>query len=238
MYAHVYTPLDKRLSGTLAYTRPAKTGVNIVCDGNSLTSGQVSGADFIYNGGWPKLLLDMPQLQGATMQNLGVAGQTTAMMMADAASQVYPALTGAKNILIALEVRNSINQSGNARSAVDQYWSYLDGVRAYCTANSIDCTIVAVSPFDSDITNFGATPAAVSTFGDSAAAFSAKLATAAGYVRAEWAAHADAFVDLAAIAEFSPISSSVSYDGTHLWYSTGYARIRDAVYPVIAPFLS
>lgn len=146
-----------------------QTGL-VVCDGNSLTRG--SGAV-----PYPALLSAMLG-SGWTVENLGVDGQDTLDMSADAAVQIdaqllAPGYTG--TVVVAMEIGNDITQLGtSASAAVRRFWTYCDARRA----NGWKVVAVTVLP-RSDLAE-----------ADRRAVNSA--------LRAGWADHADALADVAA----------------------------------------
>lgn len=101
---------------------------NIVFDGNSLTKGDGSTVGNDY----PSQLMRLSPFatNGATMQNLGVGGQTTLNMLSDAVTQVDALFDSAKsnNILCVWEIRNHlvVNEPTN-QYAYDKFVEYCQG---------------------------------------------------------------------------------------------------------------
>jgi lysophospholipase L1-like esterase len=98
--------------------------VNIVCDGNSLTSGQGSANGFTY----PKQLSDL--LGGNYyVSNVGVAAKTTAER--DAANSTSPRyIAGKRNIAVLWEVSNDLFFGGTQADALARYKTWSSNVRA------------------------------------------------------------------------------------------------------------
>jgi lysophospholipase L1-like esterase len=110
----------------VATYRVSLTNANIVADGNSYTQG---------NGYTPYSTLIMQSApfstNGATMQNFGVGGQTTAQMLSDQSSQVLSLYTSGKaNIILFQEGGNDLYFNGRVDSALARVKRYCDNARA------------------------------------------------------------------------------------------------------------
>lgn len=101
-------------------------GLNIVCDGNSITAGYSSGTTNS-NSSYPsqmKLFLTKLGIT-ATVTNIGVGGQTTLNMILDSASIDTLIVPGAQNILIASEGANDFFfNNSTVQATYDRFISY------------------------------------------------------------------------------------------------------------------
>lgn len=163
-----------------AAPRLSIAGAKYICDGNSQTAGD--------NGPSVSYPAQLATLLGATVTNRGVGGQDLDDMLADADSQIDTSFQVGLNVLCVGEVRNQIvndDTQANARTAVDKLWQYCDGRRAAATGSKV-LRIVVWNILPTTRTN--------ATIG--LAAVQALFAVANGYIRNEWRAHADRFVDV------------------------------------------
>lgn len=181
--------------------RATKPGhLNLVCAGNSLTAGDGStgGAN-----GWPTQIAALLPV-GTQIKNAGHSGWQTSQLVSVFSSEVTPEYRPAsRNVLVAWEVGNSMYYGASPRSAVDQFWAYCDTARA---------------------SGYQEVYAPTLTYRQNLVA--ADVATANGYLRAEWASHVTKLVDVGADPRLSAYSSTYFYsDQIHL---------NDAGYGVVA----
>ena len=184
----------------------------IVCDGNSLTWG--TGATTV-NGyptaDYPNQLYALYNQPINVLSNLGVGGQTTAQMIADAATKI-DVLVGnawAKPIVVCWEGTNDIAIGG------------LDGVAAY--ANIVTyCQGRRAAGFKVVVCNIMAR--------NQASPFETRRLVANALIAANWATFADVLVDIAGTASLSNYSDTTyfSADGVHL-NDTGYGVVAALV---------
>lgn len=99
----------------------------IVCDGNSLTRGFPEGVGLTY----PTILRAMLS-GGWSVTNLGVDGQTTEQMLADAATQVDPLFNAAnaRNIIVVWPCLQSITGGETAAQVYTTVTTYIQGRQA------------------------------------------------------------------------------------------------------------
>lgn len=160
--------------------RLSLTGAKYICDGNSQTEG-INGASVSYPG-------QLATLLGVAVTNRGVGGADLDDMLATAPAQVDAVFQVGLNVLCVGEVRNQIvndDQTANARTAVDKLWQYCDARRAAATGGKVLRIVVW------NILPTGRTNATIGL-----AAVQALFVAANGYIRNEWRAHADRFVDV------------------------------------------
>jgi lysophospholipase L1-like esterase len=163
---------------------------NIVCDGNSITA-----------NGYPSLLAADPFISGksATVTNLGVSGQHTGQMQADAVTQVDSLISPTRpNILIAWEISNDLYFGRTAQEAIARF-------RDYCLARkSAGWKVVILSCLDrNQVTDTGVQPAEYRQIINAANAL----------LLASWAEFADQIVDVRKVAGISGLENLP--DGVH-----------------------
>lgn len=238
MFVQTFMAASTILNTPRVASRPAvATGTNVIWDGNSLTVNTLQSGATDSLESMASMTMDRPETSGATMTNFGVSGQTTAQMLSDQSTQVFPSfIAGKRNILHVFEIYNDIYYNGVVADAVARYWQYLDQARAYATANNIDLKIIAWGVLDNDITTFGANPSKTSGFGDTAAQLQAKLLSAYNTIKAGWPSHADGFVDPRASSKLYPYTAQYSWDGTHL-YTIGYVELETYAWAAQQPFM-
>lgn len=188
----------------------------LICDGNSLTSG-LKSSNPPYTG-YPYRLQTLLGNQYA-MEQYGVGGQTTEQMNSDAAAQIdvrYINITGVKNICIAWEGINSyVNGGDTAAQAYSALGVYIAARQAagfkVVVATTLDSQGVA------DPTGFAAFRAAYNPL---------VLANSAG---------ADAVVDLAADSRLSDSTNTTYFDSDKIHCNdTGYQVVASLLYPAVA----
>lgn len=192
---------------------------NIICDGNSLTFG--TGGTLPY-----PTQLQTSLGTGVNVVNIGVSGQNTDNMIADAATQVdavYYNVDNCSNILIAWEQTNQIGNTSDTSAVI--YQKILD----YCLTRRnrgfkvIVMTCIARASFTTG------------------SAQEIRRLESNQLIRDNWSNFASAIVDLALQPEFDlpTKTSNLTYynaDGTHL-VNAGYTKVKDYIIPVITPLI-
>jgi len=149
-----------------------------------------------------------------TVTNLGVGGQTTPQMSADAVATIDALYDGGRvaNIVVAWEIRNDLDASLGNQTQEAAYANYV----AYCTARqAAGFRVVAVTVLPSlNIDN-------------------TERAWIRSQLSANWTSFADAFVDLDPITGLGADGDNLSttyynVDQIHL-NNDGYALVADAV---------
>lgn len=179
----------------------------VVCDGNSLTAGQ---------GGTP-YPSQLATLLGTTYSvlNYGVGGQTTADMIADAATQIDPI---PKGTLVAWEAGNDIVNGADLATTIARWQQYFsDRKTAGWGVGSSRLITMTVTPR----TTFTAGQETIRTqFND--------------WLRANYSTYATNLVDVAADARLQDPNSATYYSGDGVHFSTaGYAVVAALVRAVI-----
>jgi lysophospholipase L1-like esterase len=185
--------------------------LNLVFDGNSLTSGTQSTEGRNYPAVCAGLLLNAGR--NVRVRNLGVAGQTTPQMSTDAATEVDTLLSrDGLNICVAWELTNDlvVNQP-SASVAYDNFVAYCQGRRA------AGYKVVAVT----------GTPRSAS---GTPADFDTKRLAANALIRANWATFADALADVGADSRIGDTGDEL--DATY--YNPDVVHLNNAGYGVVA----
>ncbi len=219
------TPQRKSNSAMSTATAPVLITAqlhNLILDGNSLTSGFGSPLDSSYPAQMMKLLGDV--YRHVTVHMIAVGGQRTTAMNADRVSQVNPLIVDGHTLIVAWEITNHLVDLVTARTAVDEMWVYCDAVRALGAKVIVPNVLPRVE--DGTIIPAG---------------FNTSRASANGLLAAEWASHADGYVDLAAIGTIGDDADAADTnyytDGSHMTPS-GYgivaAAIKTAVETLVA----
>jgi lysophospholipase L1-like esterase len=198
---------------------PRTTGVarrgygylNLVFDGNSLTSGTQSTEGRNYPAQTAGLLSNAGR--NVRVRNLGVAGQTTQQMSADAATDVDTLLSrDGLNICVAWELTNDlVVNEPTAQAAYDNFVTYCQGRRA------AGFKVVAVT---------GSPRSASGTPSD----FETKRLAANALIRANWATFADALADAGADSRIGDTGDEL--DTTY--YNADKVHMNNAGYGVVA----
>lgn len=178
---------------------------NVNCDGNSLT---VFGGSNSY----PSQLFAGMTARGRVVKNHGVGGQTTNDMISLYPTKIAPRfVAGARNKLVAWEVRNAMHLGGKTpRQAVDDLWTYVGLAKATGWQVYV-CTVIASVASAPNLTD-------------------AKIAEANGYIRAEAAAQGVTVIDLAADARLSDDTNTTYFDGDQVHLTTaGYGVVAALV---------
>jgi hypothetical protein len=155
----------------------------IVFDGNSMTAAASSS--------YPATVMS---LLGGTYRsnNVGVSGQTTIEMLADAATQIYPLyVPGIKNILVYWEVTNDLKLGASRADAQARMIQYCQAGKA------AGYKVVVVNIIPRDQVGLPA------TFGDDSQAINA-------YINSDYLSFSDGIADVAAAS-----ASIVRPDGVH-----------------------
>jgi hypothetical protein len=174
-----------------AITEPLEMqNLSLVFDGNSITS-----------YGYPALISpSIPSTAIFRSLNRGLSGQQASTLQARASTDIDPLIVAGKhNILVILEITNSIQLGGTARSAANDLFTYCDARRAagwtvvVCTAPPLVSSLVATA--------------------------GTLVVAANALVRSEWPAHADILCDLRTIPQFdigaAAPSTTLFYDLIH-----------------------
>lgn len=188
----------------------------VVCDGNSLTAGSGSTApQYTY----PNQLREM--LGGSTLVNLfnfGVHGQTTPMMIADAATQVDPLYLAEHraNILVAWEIRNHMVGDGATKEVA--YASYVSYCQARLAAHYSVCAVTVLPSSGLNNTD---------------------RAWVNNQIRANYLTFATVLADVAADPDMGPDGANLNLtyytaDQIHIT-DLGYTKIATIVYNAIDP---
>jgi hypothetical protein len=129
----------RRTETTIERPKITMSNLALLFDGNSITS-----------YGYPALISPaIPATAIWRSLNKGYSGQQVSALNARAASEIDPLIVvGKNNILIILEITNSIQLGGTARSAANDLWVYCDARKAagwkvvVCTAPPLVSTLV------------------------------------------------------------------------------------------------
>jgi len=159
---------------------------NIVCDGNSLTSG-VGGTSYPSQ---LALLSPFNTLQ-KTISNVGISGRQTSQLISEAPTKVDTLYNSNSqfNCVLFYEIHNDIYFNGNARAAVDRAWVYCDARRfAKWKLGIFTCA---------DASLINSNPSVDETI------FRGKLNEANGYIKSEWKNHANFIIDISSNAHLS-----------------------------------
>lgn len=178
----------------------------VICDGNSLTVGFPLTALNAY-----PTIMSAALGQVWKVTNLGVSGQTTADMIADAATQVDVLYSSsfAKNVVVCWEGTNSIWFGANATTTYNDIVSYCTGRRA-AGFKVVVCNILPRTPFDGTQEGY--------------------RTTVNSNIASNWATFADARVDVAGDSRLSNAANTTYYqaDGIHLT-DAGYAVAAELI---------
>lgn len=176
---------------------------SLIFDGNSLTFGTGSTAGNDY----PSVVMN--SFPGRVKYNLGVSGQTTPQMTADAATQVDTKRHYAFGVVCAWEITNDIISGSDGPTAYANYVTYCEGRRA------AGLKVVAMTVLPRNTT--------------AQAAFDAARAYCNAQILANWPSFADALCDVGNIAELQTPNDGIYYsDAVHL-NDAGYALVAAAV---------
>lgn len=207
--------------GRARYRDPAATAAlgQVVCDGNSLTSGAGSSGGQNYPNILAALLGD-----DWLVTNKGVSGQTTPDMAGDADTDVdplYDAGTYEHNVLVAWEGTNDLYFGA---SAADAYAALV----AYCQARQAAGWTVVVATLlpRGDFPGTSTLPG-----GDPEAEHETRRQAVNALIRANWATFADALADVAADAR---IGDDGDEDGA-TYYAGDGVHLSNAGYAAVAP---
>lgn len=191
------------------------TDANIVCDGNSLTSGGYGGLSY------PTILYNdlSAEFSGIVVTGRGVGGQQTSQMIADGVSDVDSLLQqGKPNIVCVWEVGNDIYFNGSVSNAITN-------ITTYCQARkTAGWKVALIGLCDRYQTT---------AFGDNPAQYRVKIESANNIMRSTYMdIGADVFVDLIADPRLDDALDSTYFNGdtVHL-IQAGNQAVVDCLIP-------
>lgn len=197
-----------------------KNTIQIVCDGNSLTSGQGSTGGNTYPAQLAALIPGSAIGRTLEMLNLGVGGATTAQRAAADATHAY---ANPYACAVLWEATNDLYVNDDLTGAISRYVAWCNQVRADGYA-VVACTVLPRS-------NVG-TPAG----------FEANRISFNTYVRNNYSAFAEALADIAAntdIGEAGDETNATYYSGDNVHLSNaGYAIVAQIVLDALTPLVT